>query len=265
MENQERDQGVEIDLKRLALFLWSRMWLILLVAVIFAVAAFSYAYLFITPTYSASVQLYVNNNYMDSPGFTSTQLSAAQDLAETYMVIMKSRPVLEGVREKTGLNYTDGQLRGMIQAAAVNETEVFRVTVVSTDYRHATLIANAIADVLPDRISAVVEGSSVRLVEGAIENPNPIGPSYKRYALIGALAGALLTVSILAVANLLDTRIVSEEYLTKVYGDYPLLAVIPGTEESKSNSYKGYYETAQPSKPAPTKKQPPQQKGGAEQ
>ena len=264
MERQEREQGVEIDLKRLAVVLLNRIWLILLVAAVFAVAALSYAHLFITPTYSASVQLYVNNNYMDSPGFTSTQISAAQDLAETYMVIMKSRPVLDGVREKTGLNYSDGQLRGMIQAAAVNETEVFRVTVISTDYKHAALIANAVADVLPERISAVVEGSSVRLVEGAIENPNPVGPSYKRYALVGALTGMLLTVSILVALNLMDTRIVSEEYLSKMYSEYPLLAVIPGVEDTRSN-YKGYYESAQPPKPAPAKNQPPQQKGGAEQ
>lgn len=264
MENHDKEQGIEIDLRRLALVLLDRLWLILLVAVVLGAAAFAYAKLFVTPTYSASVQMYVNNNYVDSPGFTSTQLSAAQDLAETYMVIMESRPVLEDVREKTGLNYTDNQLRSMIQAAAVNETEVFRITVVSIDYQHAARIANAVAEVLPERISAVVEGSSVRLVEGAIENPNPIGPSYKRYALIGALVGACLTIAILVTANLLDTRIVSDEYLTKVYSEYPLLAVIPGTEGSKNSSYKGYYETAQSPKSAPTKKKPPKKEGGAE-
>ena len=240
MENNERE-SIEIDLKRLFFAIWKRAWLIVLVGVVCAALAFGYAWFFITPTYSASTQLYVNNNYVDSPGFSSSQLTAAQSLAETYMVILESRNVLDVVAKKTDLGYSYGRLKSMVSASAVNETEVFQVTVTGTDYKHVAQIANAIAEVLPDKIAAVVEGSSVRVVDYAVENPNPVGPSYQRYLMMGAAVGVLLSVAFVIVADILDTTISSEDYLGQVYSKYPLLAVIPDTESSKSGYGKGYY------------------------
>lgn len=236
----ETRENLEIDLKRMFIVLWSNLWIILLVGILVASVAFGYAWLMITPTYSATTQLYVNNNYPDSPGYSSSQLAAAQSLAGTYIVVMRSRPVLDAVAKETNLGYSYGQLRGMISAASVNETEIFQVTVTSTNYQHAAMIANAIADVLPKKLPAVVDTASVRVVEYAVENPNPVAPSYTKYAFMGGLMGALLAAAIIVVAELLDTTITSEEYLSHVYKEYPLLAVVPGAESSKGG-YKGYY------------------------
>lgn len=239
-ETQKRD-GFEIDIKRLLTVVWQRMWIIVLTGVVLGGLAFGYAWMFITPTYEASTQIYVNNQLSENDGFSSSQLSAAHDLAYTYMVILESRNVLNDVAEKTGLGYTYEQLKSMIRSSTVNGTEVFQVVVKNTNYKHATAIANGIAEVLPDKIAAVVEGSSVRVVDYAVENPRPVGPDYKKYTILGALAGILLSAAIVIIEDLLDTTIKSEEYLAQVYSKFPLLAVIPGTEGSKSGYYKGYY------------------------
>lgn len=263
--NETRD-NLEIDLKRMAVVLWSNLWIILLVGALLAAMAFGYAWFFISPTYSASAQMYVNNNYPDSPGYSSSQILAAQELADTYIVIMRSRPVLEAVAEKTQLGYTNGQLRGMISASSVNNTEIFEVTVVCGNYVHAAIIANAIADVLPEKIPAVVDMASVRVVQYAVENPNPIGPNYTKYGLAGGIIGCLLAAFVIVIAELMDTTINSEEYLSVVYKNYPLLAVIPGAENPKS-SYRGYYRgnyATQPKpKEKPEKKADKKENGGA--
>ncbi len=256
MEKYENRETIEIDLKQLLPVLWSKAWIVILIGVLTSALAFGYAWFFITPTYSASAQLYVNNNYIDSPGFSSSQILAAQDLANTYMVIMESRNVLDDVAERTQLGYSYGHLKDMISAAAVNETEVFEVRVVCANYKHAAVIANAIADVLPNRIAAVVEGSSVRVVDYAVENPIPVGPNYRSYLLIGATMGVVLSAAIVIVLELFDTTIRSEEYLTQRYGNLPLLTVIPSTESAKSGYFKGYYES-------PHKRRPSSKSGGA--
>lgn len=240
MEKMEKE-GMEVNLKRLFFVLLYRAWIIILVGVLCGTLAFGYAWFMIEPTYFAATQLYVNNNYVGSPGFSSSQLAAAQTLAETYMVILKSRNVLEEVAEKTELGYSYGKLRSMIKAASVNGTEVFEVVVTGTDYKHVAKIANAIAEVLPNKITSVVEGSSVRVVDYAVENPNPVGPSYWNYLILGGLAGALLAMVAVTVSDLLDTTINSEEQLQQVYEKYPLLAVIPDAEGSKPGYGKGYY------------------------
>ena len=240
----EKSQNLEIDLKHLASVVLRRAWIILLVGVLLAATAFSYACFFVTPTYSSSAKLYVNNTYETSSGvYSPAQLVAAQYLAETYMVIMQSRSVLEQVQQKTGLPYSQTQLKNMITAASINETEVFQVTVTCTNYQHAAKIANAITEVLPDAISAVVDGSSVRVVEHAIENPNPVGPNEQKYAIIGGMVGVVFTVAVIVLLEIMNTSVDSEEYLSRVYADVPLLAVIPGDSAKNSSykNYKGYY------------------------
>ena len=249
----EKRETTEIDLKKLFFALLRKAWLILLVAVILAVVGYSYATFMLAPSYSSSVRLYVNNTYgVNSPGFSSSQLDAAQSLASTYMVFLDSRDVLTEVAKVSGLGYSVGEIKGMISAYAVNETEVFQVTVTCGNSKDAMIIANAVAEVLPVKISEFIEGSSVVVVEHAVENRNPVGPNVRKYMMVGFMAGAALVSVLVIVVSLLDTSIDDEEYLAQRYEDIPLLAVIPDTETSRGNGYKGYYE-AQKS-PAPKRK-----------
>ena len=267
MNETERRETIVIDVKRLLLIIWQRLWLILLSGVILASLAFGYAWMFVTPTYEASTQIYVNNQMnTDALGFSSSQITAAQELAYTYMVILQSRNVLDDVAKKTDLGYSYGELKSMIKASTVNSTEVFQVVVKCPDYKHAARIANAIADVLPAKIAAVVDGSSVRVVDYAVENPNQVSPNYQLYIIVGFLAGFVLCTLILVLLDVLDTTINSEDFLTRFYNEFPLLAVIPSTEESGSrhSKYYGYYvgnyETVEKKPPQRT---PQKQNGGA--
>lgn len=242
MDNNEKSQGYELDIGRLVMVLWRRAWLILLTGVLFAACTFGYAWYFVAPTYKAEAKFYVNNYYDANHGaYSSSQIEGAQALARTYMVILRSRPVLEQVQSKTGLPYTQNQLKNMISAVAVNETEVFELTVKCEDYLHALAIAEAFTEALPGAISQVVEGSSIRVVEYPVEEPKQIGPNYVMYGFLGAVLGVALCAAIIVVLHLAGTGIETEEYLTSKYEDIPLLAVIPCDDAGKGSHYKGNY------------------------
>jgi capsular polysaccharide biosynthesis protein len=127
----------------------------------------------------------------------------------------------------------------MISATSVDGTEVMRVTVTSTDPYEATEIANTVARVLPERISEIVEGATVVVVDDAVPNLNKVAPSITKYTVVGFLIGAVLAVAAIAVGALFDKTIHSEEYLLKTY-DYPILARIPNLLDTKSKE-EGYY------------------------
>lgn len=229
-----------IDLREVGKALYSRAWLIGIVTVLAAALLLAIAVFLVEPTYSASVQLYVNNN-AESNIISSSQVAAAQALADTYIVILESRSVLTDVQKQTQLPYSYKALKKMVDGVAVNGTEVIQVTVTCTDYVHAAQIANAIAQVMPDKIAAVVQGSSVRVVDYAVEDPNPVGPNHLSYLVLGAFLGMVLSAACVIIGELSDTSIHSEEYLSEVYGNIPLLAVVPGMDSEKSGG-KGYYE-----------------------
>ena len=244
MAQKERDM-IEIDLLKLVLILWRKAWAIILSAIIMGGVAFGVTYNFIAPKYQASIKVYVNNtNQSNTTTLTQSDMTVAKLLVKTYIVTLKSRTTLNQIITEAGLPYNSDELNGMITAASINDTEVFEVTVTSKDAKEAALIANTIADILPNRITEIVENSSVRIVDYAIINETPISPSYVKNVAIGALAGMVIAVALIFLQFVLDNKIHSEEYLIEHY-KYPILAVIPDLNTNSKQKYykkkKNYY------------------------
>lgn len=233
-----------IDLAHIAKTIWHKVWVVVIVSILTAVIGFSYAKFGVTPTYASSIMLYVNNSSFDvgDIGFSisSSEITAAQSLVKTYSVLLKNRTTLERVVEETGVSYTWNDLYYMIEASPVDDTEVMGVTVLSDDPKEAEIIANGIAEVLPKRVSEIVEGSSMEVVDYAIAATSPIEPNVKHYAFTGFMIGLLLSVGALVVIALRDNTIHSEEYVTETY-EYPILARVPDLLNIGTNKY-GYYQ-----------------------
>ena len=223
-----RDDVKEIDIFKLLAAFLRNIWIILIVAVLCGAIAFAYAYFFITPTYQASAMLYVNNGSL-SVGSTSVNLSdltASKNLVGTYVVILKTRTTLEAVAERAEVDLTYKQLNNMVTAAAVNSTEVFRVTVTDTDPERAALIANAIAEVLPEKVEDIISGSHAVVVDSAVVPSNKAAPSLTKYTLIGAVIGLVATLAVIVVIELMDDQVRDETFLTQSFS-LPVLASIP--------------------------------------
>ena len=228
------------------LVLWRKVWAIILAAIVVGAISFGVTYNFITPKYQASVKVYVNNSTskVETNSITSADIIASKDLVDTYIVALKTRTTLNQVIKTAELNYTYEELMGMISAAAVNATEVFEITVTSEDPKEAALIANTIADIFPTRIAEIVENSSVRIVDYAIIDEEPVSPNYIKNIAIGAMAGAILAMVLIFLQFILDNKIHSEDYLIENY-KYPILAVIPDLNTVSKQKYykrkKNYY------------------------
>lgn len=249
MNNRTKDNNAQeyytIDLLHIAKVLWSKAWAIVLVGLLAAGAAFGYASFAIAPTYSASIMLYVNNSSISlgntSFSISASDLAASQSLVNTYSEILNNRTTLERVIDKTGVPYTYKQLSGKIKAAPANETEIMRVTVTTTDPYEAAEIANCIAEVLPMRISEIIDGASMEVVDSAVPNLSKVAPSITSYTMVGLLLGILVSAAVVVVFALLDDTIHDEEYILNNYS-FPILAKIPDLTNSGGKHYSYYYQ-----------------------
>lgn len=240
---QNNKEYYSIDLIHIVKSLWRRVWIIALSGVLAGVIGFSVAAFGITPKYSSSIMLYVNSSAISMDDFisiTPSQLSAAQSLVKTYIVLLKNRTTLEKVIDKADVSYTYEELEDMIDASSVNETEIMQVTVTSEDPYEAAKIVNAIAEVLPRRVSDIIDGSSMEVVDAGTVNLKKVSPSIAGFTAIGMLAGIVLSVLVLVLLELLDDTIRDEEYILQNY-DYPILAKIPDLLSSDSKPYEYYY------------------------
>lgn len=240
---KERDnEEVEIDLLALARALWRRAWAVILAMLIGGAAMFSYASFLITPLYQAKALMYVNSSSLSvgntKLSISQAELSAAQSLVDTYIVILNSRTTLNDVIKEAEVPYTYEQLSSMISAQAVNATEVFEVVVTDANPQEAEKIANVIADILPNKIAAIVEGSSARIVDYAVVPSQKSSPNITKLTAMGLLAGFVLSAAVIIVLELMDETIHDEDYLAQNF-DLPVLAAIP--DMLNGGKDKGYY------------------------
>ncbi|MBQ8621407.1 MAG: polysaccharide biosynthesis tyrosine autokinase [Oscillospiraceae bacterium] len=254
------NEEIEIDLKRLLDALLDKAWLIAITALLCAVIAFAGTFFFITPQYKSSAMFYVNNSDISVGGATlsldASDISASRGLVDTYIVILKTRETMLDVIDYAGLDLSYEAVNGMVSAAAVDETEVFRVTVTHSDPATAEQIANSIAYILPKRISTIIEGSSAKVVDEAVVPTSPSSPSYTRNTMMGFLIGCVLAAGLVVLRELLDITIRTEEDIARGC-KHPVLAAVPDMEvNTKGGYYYGYGKQAKShGKPGGRKKQ----------
>ena len=233
----------EIDLKRLILALFHKAWLLVLCALVAGALAYIYTANFITPLYRASVSIYVNNanpQMVNSSYISGSDLATAQRLVNTYVNIIRSDTVLEKVAQQSGLNITTNQIRGMMTAESVENTEIFNINISSADPELAAHLANTIAEVAPDEISNFLEGSSTKIIDYAKVPEYRYYPSYRQNTFLGQCIGGAIGVGYVVLRTILDVRIKGEEDLERLF-DLPVLGAIPDFADNRKGGYYGRY------------------------
>lgn len=258
MENTEKkekklDQNTgefEIDLQRLFTALMRKAWIIVIVTLVTGLLAFGGTKLLITPKYESEAMFYVNNGSLSTGSTTmenlsSSDLSTSRSLVESYRVILMTDQTLSNVIDYAKVDYSRKELAEMISAGAVNDTEIFKVTVTSTDPKEAEKIANAIENVLPKRISHIIEGSTAYIVDHANIPTEKSSPSNLKNTIVGLMLGFIATVGIICLYEIFNIRIRSEEDVEQSC-KYPVLSVVPDMRsgEKGKKSSKAFLNTA---------------------
>ena len=240
VDNESTEDYQEIDLLKLLKAFWHRAWLIVLAAVVCGGAGFAYARMFIKPTYQASAKMYVNNGSLSLGGttFSVGDFAASKNLVETYIVLIKTRMMLNEVIERAQLKMSYESLAGKVSATSVNDTEIFSINVTDTDPERATLIANTIAEILPQKVEAIMNRSSMKIVDLAVVPGSRAAPNITKYATLGAIVGILAVCAVIVLLELLDDRIHDEQYLIQNYS-LPVLATIPELNSGRGGGYYG--------------------------
>lgn len=237
----EKMSGIDIDLQGLLRAYLHKWWLILICLILGASIAFGITYQFVTPMYQARISIYVNNNKSseDKEYLSSADLSASQRLVNTYVSIAKSERVLEKISENLNGEYSVNWLNQAISASQLNDTELFCIYVLHEDPTEAARIANKAAEVAPDEIAQIIEGTSAQVVDTAKVPTSRYSPNYKRMALFGGALGIFMAVVMITIHYLSDTRIKDENDLTTLY-PLPVLGRIPNFDIASSENSYGY-------------------------
>lgn len=226
------EEETEIDLIDLAWALLDKIHYIVLCFLIGAVIMNAYSYFLVRPTYKSTAKMYVvsasKNSVVDLDA-----LNIGTSLTADYEQLMLSYPVLEQVINKLNLDMDSDTLAKMITLENPTDTRILNINVVSTDPKSARDIANTLMDVSVDYLPKTMSTNAPNVAQKAKLADHKDGPSYTKYTMIGALAGAFLYCMYLVVKYLMDDTIHTADDMEKYFDIVPL-AVIPDVSELAS-------------------------------
>ena len=226
--NDKASREIEIDVVGLLRAIFKKLWVIILVALVCGGIMFGLSEYVIQPTYRAYCTAYVNNKNVQSGSqqITNSDMNAQHQLAATYSTILTSNTVLTAAAESINLDYPYSRLKSMVKTSEKDETGVIEISVISKSKDLSFMLADAISKVAPTYMADMVEGSSMKIVDHPEYPKGKYAPNTSRYTLLGALAGALLTLIIVIIRHFTDDTLSSETYLEQNYS-MPIIGIIP--------------------------------------
>ena len=219
-ENQEEGQ---IDLLEIIHVMLRKWWLIVLCGIIGAGALGVYTKFFVTPQYSASSTIYILSSTTNVSG-SGISLSLSEQLTADFLLLAKSRPVLEEAAEKVGDGVTSEMLAGSVVIENPTGSHMLKVTATNEDAQLAKDIANTMADVVAKQVAKVMDTDQQNLMESAVKPVAPVSPNLSKNIMMGGLIGVALAIAAIVLLYMLDDTVKDEDDVRKYLGVNTLAA-----------------------------------------
>lgn len=193
-----------------------------------------YSYRAYTPQYTAAATFTVTPKGDSLSAYTSISSNAStQQLEKTFPYIITSAPLTRVVAEDLGLS----DVPGTITATAVEDTNLFTITVTSSNYETAYNVLKSVINNYPSVAEYVVGATDLVLVVPPSASSTPINPiSYREKALIGTAVGALLGLLIVFFLENLNHTVRHPDEIRKLLNNQRLGSIVKVVKKKSSHS-----------------------------
>lgn len=255
MENSSNNT---IDLRRLFNLCRKHLKFLITCTIALALAGFIVSKFIMTPKYTATTQLLVNqknennangqaynnqqadiqviNTYKDIITSPVILKETKKELANPVKVVRKTQPakyktLADGTKrlvsaakpakvEHTGQGYsmTTSQLSDAITIKTQTNSQVFSVSVETDNPKKSAAAANTIANVFKKRVKKIMNVNNVTVVARATTPSKPSSPNVKLFTLAGAVLGLLISFMIVLMRDLMDTSVRDNDFMVDELG-----------------------------------------------
>ena len=253
MEPLQHNEQNGIDLEKLITLFLRRFWVILFSGILVGLCALAYVKVTTKPVYTSSTKIYVLNKGENASDVTSSDLQLGATLATDYAQLIKDRTVAEGVIAELGLSISADALINKIDVTMPNSGRIITISVSDTDPYLASKLTTTVRDVAASHIKEVMNSEAVNVVEDANIPQGQSMDNYKKYGIMGFLAGAMLAMGILFLQFMMNDTITDESDVEKYLG-ISALGSIPLTREEGRKAKKEKKEKKTQQKQADTER-----------
>ena len=196
---------------------FKRLWIIiLLLAVLLSGLLSAYTYVTYVPKYSASATFTVNVDVAQASSQKYNQATAAQ-LAKTF--------------RELGVDAINDE----IKASVVEDTNLFTITVTSTNPQQAYNVLSSVISNYPQVARFIIGSTQLNLLDTSSISTFPINyPDYTKKAALGAFVGAALGFAIILLLALSTSTVIRSSDISKSFNTLCLAGVPEFTRKKRS-------------------------------
>jgi len=227
---------IEISFKDLwSLFLRRFKWIALIAAAAVVVSVLITT-LLIQPMYVSTITV-LATTYGDraNASITYNEIMASQNLTNSYTNLMTSNRLLSQVAESMNNEYTVGQLKSMVSASSVKDTQIIVVEIESPSAELSARVGNSLASILPSEVASWEIGGKVVVIDYAMPATSPSSPNLVLNILIALIVGLGVGFAIFLVYEKMDTVLHDDTQLANMF-ELPVLGIIPPLDSSSVNN-----------------------------
>ena len=257
MEQEQKQTDNTIDITQLLQLCRRHIWALILWSVGLALVGWGIANFVISPKYTSSAQILVNQkNGRNDPNAAYAAQQANMQLVTTYKDIITSHVILQdasnrlanpvrvvkkakpakyrttddgrkvlarkaqpAVIERDGKAYSVSakQLASSISVTTQQQSQVFSVSAKADTPEKAKAEANAVARSFRDQIPNIMNINNVTIVAPAT-NGVQSSPNVKMFTLAGFVIGLVLTFAVILIREMTNTTVRDDSYLSQELG-----------------------------------------------
>lgn len=213
-----------IDLSKLFAILKKNIKYLIILPIAFLVLSIVITFIFMTPKYSASTQVLVNQKEIDSQ-MMAQEVQSNLQLVNTYTEIIKSPRILDKVSKNLKGQYSSEEISSMLTVSNQAESQILNIAVENKNRETASKVANEIATVFSKDVSKIMNVDNVSILSKADNNGNKVSPKPLINAVVGIFLGIIVALIIIFLKEILDKRIKTEEDVEEIL-NLPVLGTI---------------------------------------
>lgn len=245
-----RKNNEEFSIKELVEIFLPRLWLIVIIAMVFGCCAAFYAVVLKDDTYTSTTRIHISKTTSGASDLGVSDVEFATFYLETYIELIKIPDFLEKVLAdfRSGEDYkayidsvgtdklTGSNIKGYISTSTVQD--ILSISVTTQNPHLAYGLANSIQKVICDLDERVLAYPIEIVTPLTIQHPvRPTEPNSHKVVfttLIGLVVGAAFAMTLVFVINIMDVTVRDRKKLEDSF-DVPVLGVIPRfiSEEGK--------------------------------
>ena len=224
------------------------IYILIAVALVAAIVAFSYCNFIAVPRYSSTGSIVVTNGAIinnsssqsTSNKVSTSDIAASLQISNTIIDILNTNDIYKELASDLGNKYTYTDLMGRATVKRRSEDSLFIDATFTADTpEEAQALVNGFLKLVPDYILKFIPNSTAAVTTTA-DKAVKIYPRTSKTVFVSALAGVLLSYAVIYLISIFNTTIKNEDDVKSNY-DLTVLGNIPDFSSAAFNKRNKYY------------------------